>query len=306
VNSTAYDLREKADQLRSDRRPFVTATVVRAEKPTSAKAGDSALVLDDGTVIGFIGGECAHTSVQVQALAALEVGDPVLLRISPDAVAPGAVPQEVELGTVTVHNPCLSGGALEIFLEPSVPPSLVVVHGDAPIARAVRELAGWLGFDVRPWDDAVPSGTDAVVVASHGGSEHAAIEAALRTGVPYIGLIASPRRGEAVLAGLALGPEDRARVHTPAGIDIGARTPDEVALSVLAEIVSVRPRAPRSPHAPSEPAPNAPIATDRVCGMSVATADGSRHLDHDGTRYWFCGSGCEDAFRANPGAFVRP
>jgi xanthine dehydrogenase accessory factor len=93
VNSTAYDLREKADQLRSDRRPFVTATVVRAEKPTSAKAGDSALVLDDGTVIGFIGGECAHTSVQVQALAALEVGDPVLLRISPDAVAPGAVPQ---------------------------------------------------------------------------------------------------------------------------------------------------------------------------------------------------------------------
>jgi xanthine dehydrogenase accessory factor len=306
VNSTAYDLREKADQLRSDRRPFVTATVVRAEKPTSAKAGDSALVLDDGTVVGFVGGECAHTSVQVQALAALEIGDPVLLRISPDAIAPGMVPQQAELGTVTVHNPCLSGGALEIFLEPSVPPSLVIVHGDAPIAAAVRELAGWLGFDVRPWDDAVPSGTDAVVVASHGGSEHAAIEAALLAGVPYIGLIASPRRGEVVLGGLALGPGDRARVHTPAGIDIGSRTPNEVALSVLAEIVSVRPRASRPPRATAGPVPNAPTATDPVCGMSVATADSSRRLDHGGTRYWFCGSGCEDAFRANPGAFVRP
>jgi xanthine dehydrogenase accessory factor len=305
VSSTAYDLREKAERLRSERRPFVTATVVRAEKPTSAKAGDSALVLDDGTVIGFVGGECAHTSVQVQALATLETGEPVLLRISPEAVAVGAVPQESAAGNVTVHNPCLSGGVLEIFLEPSVPPSLVVVHGDAPIARAVRELADWLGFDVRPWSDDVPPETDAVVVASHGGSEHAVIDAALHAGVPYIGLIASPRRGAAVLGALAPGAEDRERLSTPAGIDIGSRTPQEVALSVLAEIVSVRPRAQRLPSAHGEPAPNAPTATDPVCGMSVAAMDGSRHLDHDDTRYWFCGSGCVDAFRANPDAFVR-
>ncbi|SRR6266545_2735416 len=304
MNAVADDLRERAARLRSDRQPFVTATVVRAEKPTSARAGDSALVLDDGTVIGFVGGECAHTSVQVQALAALETGEPVLLRISPDADETGAAAQPAQSGTVTVHNPCLSGGALDIFLEPCVPPALVVIHGDAPIARAVRELAGWLGFDARLWSDDgdVPADTVAVVVASHGGSEHAAIDAALRAEVPYIGLIASPRRGKAVLAGLVL--EDRSRVRTPAGIDIGSRTPEEVALSVLAEIVSVRPR-PSRPVRAAEPAPDAPVASDPVCGMTVAAVDGSRHLDHDGARYWFCGSGCEAAFRASPDAFVR-
>jgi xanthine dehydrogenase accessory factor len=306
VNGSTDDLRERAERLRSDRRPFVTATVVRASKPTSAKAGDSALVLDDGTVIGFVGGDCARTSVQVQALATLDTGDPVLLRISPDPVAPGAEPGEFESGAVTVHNPCLSGGALEIFLEPSLPPALVVVHGDAPIARAVRELAGWLGFDARPWDDDVPPDAAAVVVASHGGSEHAVIDAALRAGVPYIGLIASPRRGDAVVGALGLAPEDRTRVHTPAGIDIGSRTPREVALAVLAEIVSVRPR-PRHPSGVTyQSAPDAPAATDPVCSMSVAAVGGSLHLDHDGVRYWFCGSGCQDAFRAHPGAFVRP
>jgi xanthine dehydrogenase accessory factor len=307
MNETADDLQRQAARLRSDRRPFVTATVVRASKPTSAKAGDSALVLDDGTVIGFVGGDCARTSVQVQALATLDTGDPVLLRISPDAVAPGLEPPESESGAVTVHNPCLSGGALEIFLEPSLPPALVVVHGDAPIARALRELAGWLGFDARPWEDDVPPDTAAVVVASHGGSEQAVIDAALRAGVPYIGLIASVRRGDAVVSALDLATEDRARVHTPAGIDIGSRTPQEVALAVLAEIVSVRPR-PRPRH-PSgithQPPPDAPVATDPVCGMSVAAVGSSRHLDHEGVRHWFCGSGCQNAFRANPGAFVR-
>jgi xanthine dehydrogenase accessory factor len=303
----ADDLRSRAERLRADRRPFVTATVVRAERPTSAKPGDSALVLDDGTVVGFVGGECAHTSVQVQALAALDSGDPLLLRITPEAEPSGAARQEPEAGTVTVHNPCLSGGALEIFLEPSVPPALVVVHGDAPMARAIRELAGWLGFDARAPEGEIRADTAAVVVASHGGSEVAIIEAALRAGVPYVGLVASPRRGAAVLGGLRLSEDERARIHTPAGIDIGSRTPQEVALSVLAQIVAARPRPTRPARGLDEPAGStatAATATDPVCGMEVAAIDASRHADHAGTRYWFCGPGCEDAFRADPDAFV--
>jgi xanthine dehydrogenase accessory factor len=172
----------------------------------------------------------------------------VLLRITPTADEPGL--SEAQAGAVTVHNHCLSGGALEIFLEPSVPPAVVVVHGDAPIAEAIRELAGWLGFDARggggdvPGDDPSedPGEVAAVVVATHGGDETATIEAALRAGVGYIGLVASPTRGEAVLSGLALAPDERARVHTPAGFDIGCRSPREVALSILAEVVSLRPR----------------------------------------------------------------
>lgn len=309
MSGVTDELRQRAEHLRSARRPYVTATVVRAEKPTSAKAGDSALVLDDGTVVGFVGGECAQTSVQVQALEAMSTGVPVLLRVSPDAPAPGDEVQPVESGVVTVHNPCLSGGALDIFLDPTVPPPLVLVLGDAPIAVAVRELAAWLGYDSRAWDadspspGAVPVDTAAVVVASHGAAEGLAIDAALRAGVPYVGLVASHRRGDAVLGDLGLSEAQRARVRTPAGVDIGARTPEEVALSILAEIVSIRPR----PAPAAEPAapPGAPVATDPVCGMQVAAVGTSRHLDIDGQRHWFCGSGCQDAFAASPGAFLR-
>ncbi|MGO9558914.1 MAG: XdhC family protein [Acidimicrobiales bacterium] len=309
MSGISYELRETAERLRSDRRPFVTATVVRADKPTSAKPGDSAIVMDDGTVIGFVGGECAHTSVQVQALAALATGDPVLLRITPEVAGPGEAPQETEAGTVTVHNPCLSGGALEIFLEPHVPPCLVVVYGEAPIARAVRVLTGWLGFDTKPGGDGVPADADAVVIASHGGPETAIIRQALEVGVPYIGLIASPRRGAAVLTALDLDALELARVHTPAGIDIGCRTPEEVALSVLAEIVSCRPRSRRAAPAGSalatEPRAEVPVATDPVCHMSVPIADTTLQREYEGKRYFFCGPGCEQAFRADPHAFVQ-
>ena len=273
-----------AEQLRAERRPYVTATVVRAEKPTSAKPGDTALVLDTGEVHGFVGGECAQASVQAQAMLTLDEGLPVLLRITPDAEGSPAA-----AGAITVHNPCLSGGTLEIFLEPTLPPALVAVHGDAPIARAVRELAEWLGFDVA--DEGTP---DAVVVATHGGDEGEVIGRALTAGVPYVALVASRRRGTAVLDGLDLAPGDRDRVHTPAGLDIGARTPREVALSILAEIVSLRPR-PRRPVAAAAPPPT---AVDPICGMTVVAAEPTRHADRDGTRHWFCGPGCEQAFVA--------
>ena len=143
-----------------------------------------------------------------------------------------------------MHNPCLSGGTLEIFLEPVVPAPLVVVHGTAPIARAVAGLAERLGYAVYAavLEDGVDADADAVVVASHGHDEGPVLRAALDAGVPYIGLVASRRRGAGVLDALDLTPEERARIRTPAGLDIGARTPEEVALSILAEIVSIRPR----------------------------------------------------------------
>lgn len=233
------DLLLRASDLRAQRKPFVVATVVRAQRPTSAKAGDSALILADGTLDGFVGGTCATSTVLAQGLRLLATGESTLLRItpSPSASAPA------EEGAVTVANPCLSGGALDIFLEPMLPPPLVHVLGDAPVARALAALGEPLGYAVvATVDPAAPIPPDAVavVVASHGHDEEPVLAAALRAGVPYVALVASRRRGSAVLSSLDL---DTSAVHSPAGLDIGARTAPEVALSILAEIIACRPRA---------------------------------------------------------------
>jgi xanthine dehydrogenase accessory factor len=276
------DLGRRADDLAAAREPFVTALVVRAQRPSSVAAGDSALVLADGTIEGFVGGACAETSVRLHALRVLETGEPLVLRIVPDEEG-----REPEEGAVTVSNPCLSGGALEIYLEPRLPAPRVGVVGDTPIAHALVALGERLGYEVgERGDDDI-----ALVVASHGRDEEESLEGALRAGVPYVGLVASRRRGAAVLAELRDRGEDVARIRTPAGLDIGARTAEEIALSILAEIVSVQ----RSQHT----LPSHSTAIDPVCGMEVTAAAPSPHVERDGRTVWFCSEACREQFEAD-------
>jgi xanthine dehydrogenase accessory factor len=180
----------------------------------------------------------------------------------------------------------------------------VLVYGEAPIAQALVRAGGDFGFETRAAGAgaAIPDGTAAVVVATHGRDEEAILQAAQGAGVPYIGLVASRRRGTTVLESV---PGASGTVHTPAGLDIGARTPGEVALSILAEIIATRPRPAEQPatEAGSEPPPT--TATDAVCGMQVAAVPTSLHADHAGTRHWFCGSGCRDAFLAAPERYLH-
>ena len=225
----------RAAALEAERVPYVCATVVRAGRPASVQPGASALVLGDGTIEGFVGGHCAEPSVRLHALHVLETGEPLLLRIEPGDGEGDAID-----GAVTVHNPCISGGALEIFLEPRLPAPRLRVIGDTPIALALAELGRALGYDVAGADDEPSADDAALIVASHGRDEEHALATALDVGVPYVGLVASRKRGQAVVASLEVSDDDRARVHTPAGLDIGARTPEEIALSILAEIVATR------------------------------------------------------------------
>jgi xanthine dehydrogenase accessory factor len=303
-------------ELRGQRVSFVSATVVRAERPTSAKPGDTAIVLADGTIEGFVGGACAESSVRAQALSCLVGGESVLLRIVPDTEGDtGGDP----VGVTTVANPCLSGGTLEIFLEPVVPPALVYTIGSSPIALALSRGAGSFGFDLRLVDelpDPLPSDTAAVVVASHGRGEEAALAAALSADVRYVGLVASRRRGAAVLDTLQSAHGfcggHTGRIHTPAGLDLGAETPEEVALSILAQIVAERRRRDRpaadddrstaeaSATTDEQPSSGAATAVDPVCGMTVAAVPASLQVEHNGETVYFCGPGCVQAFTANP------
>ncbi len=299
---TKASLLARAEQLRSARRPFVFATVVRAERPTSAKPGDCALVHPDGTIEGFVGGSCAESSLRVQALQALDLNQPTLLLITPELPE---VVSESPPGIVTVANKCLSGGTIEIFLEPSIPDPLVFVYGHAPIAEALLDLGQHLKFDVRPADlnTEFPVDLFAVILATHGSDEAEVIKLALDHGVGYIGLIASRKRGRAVLDLIGIEGEELEQIHTPAGLDIGAREPEEVAVSIFAELISTRRSELPSPRKALVDSAGV-SAVDLVCKMEVAQVDSSIHLEYKGNTYWFCGSGCLEAFKFEPDRYL--
>ena len=302
-------LTRRAQELTEQRSPFVTATVVRVQRPTSVKPGSVALIHDDGTIEGFVGGVCAQHSVRLYSLKAIERGEPLLLRILPDG--PGDVQDDGtdggheiatgEDGAITVQNPCLSGGAIEVFLEPFLPAPRVIVAGDAPIGDAVRRLAPELGLEVV---DGVPSPDDlALVVAAHGRDELEVLRLGLEAGVPYVGLVASRKRGAAVIEALrSEGVQDALlkRIESPAGLDIGARSAAEIALSILARVIEVRRRggvtARAGGHNYPAPAPKTRTAIDPICGMTVVVLDDTPATQRDGETFYFCCEGCRRKF----------
>ncbi len=306
-------LAARAQELGARREAFVRATVVRAQHPTSAHAGDSALVLATGEIEGFVGGNCVEASVRRYSLDALASHEPILLRVVPGE--PSGVHQH---GAIEVSNPCLSGGEIEIFLEPKLPAARVTVVGTTPVALALATLARDIGMDVDLTDgaSATPRPDDAaLVVASHGKDEEPALEAALRAGVPYVALVASETRGAAVLASLDVDEHDRSRVFSPAGLRLGATGASEIALSILAQLVSERAgrrgghvtpggahsgdESPHHRHDAPTAAPT-PTAIDPVCYMTVAAVNATLHVDIDGVTTWFCAPGCRKAFIADP------
>ncbi len=212
---------------------------------------------------------------------------------------------------MTAQNPCLSGGAIEIFLEPVLPTPRVLVVGDTPIAAAVLSVGAELGLDLVPVDGGAPEPTPgdlALVVAAHGRDELHTLRRGLEAGVPYIGLVASRKRGAGVIAELradGVSEEHLEQIDVPAGIDIGARTPAEIALSILATIVAVRrgeraavsddARLPAPPNPSSSPPP---LAVDPICGMTVAALASTPSVEYDGETVYFCCEGCAAKFQA--------
>jgi xanthine dehydrogenase accessory factor len=298
-------LARRAEELAAQGASFVTATVVRAQRPTSARAGNVALVLSDGTIDGFVGGVCAEHSVRLYALKAMQSGEPILLRILPTA---GEIEGEQEVkedGAVTVQNTCLSGGAIEVFIEPLLPSPRIHVVGSTPIAAALERAAPELGFDVIAAHDAAPELQDGdlgIVVAAHGKDELVALRAALEAELPYVGLVASPKRGAGLVEELrADGVSDAhlARLECPAGIEINAKTPPEIALTILARLIQVRRSDAYSPPVSSGSASTAPeLVVDPICGMTVAALPSTPHVEHDGKTVYFCCVGCKGRYEA--------
>jgi len=330
----------RAAELEAAGRPFVTATVVAVARPTSARPGASGIVHPDGTIEGWVGGSCAQPVVVRESLHAMADGQPRLLRLSKDAPAEGRRGD----GVIELVMTCHSGGTLEIYVEPHLPAPLLWVAGTTPIAGALVTLGSALGWRVTLFDpfasaedfpaaDEVsqetaltrvePDASPYVVVATQGQWDEEALAAALRRNASYVGLVASPTRANVVRqwlrdeTGLA---EDRlAALRAPAGLDLGAETAEEIALSILGELVQVRRGRADFVAAPGpatlsgdqplivppiEPIVDDLVLVDPVCGMSVDRAR-ARHLaEHDGTVYAFCSIGCRTRFIKEPSVYL--
>jgi xanthine dehydrogenase accessory factor len=319
-------------ELHREGAAFAIATVVSRRGPVSSHAGDRAIVFADGVMEGFVGGSCSREAVRAQALDALAHGEPRLVSIRPDADA-----DDDRDGVVCVPMTCGSKGAVDVYIEPFARARIVVVVGLTPVAEAVVRLSTTLEYRVvravarEELRDVTAEGPRtiavdelasflagqplasrtqiAIVVASQGHYDGEALAAVLAAGAPYVGLVASRRRAAEVRAELVARGHDGAAIdalRVPAGLDLGARHPAEVALSILAEIVQLSP-SPRAfgggtPPAAAVAAPR--VVRDPVCGMEVVLVEGAVVAEHAGDTFGFCCNGCRERFLAGPAAYL--
>jgi xanthine dehydrogenase accessory factor len=311
MTATIDDVFEHVVALKRERVPFALATVVRSRKPASGRPGDRAVVLADGSMRGWVGGSCAQPTIRREALRALADGKPRLVRLSPDAleVTTGGEAQAEE-GVIAYTMTCHSGGSLEIYVEPFAPPSRLAVVGDSPIAQSLLALGPLLGFDTVGYSDAdleAPAVSDTwLAIASMGDGDELAAEAALRSGVGYVALVASRRRAASVLEYLrqrGLDAEAISRLKAPAGLDIGATAPAEIALSILAEIVAERHKR-REPVPEVENALTTTTSIDPVCDMEVDVTTARWTTEFEGQTVYFCAPGCKRTFLTEPARYA--
>jgi len=288
-----------------------------------------AVITADGGYHGWLGGNCTQPTVQREARRALADGQPRLVSLSPD---PG---RNARPGVTALPMTCHSGGSVDVYLEPILPVPRLLVFGPSPAARALSALGhdmGYLVDVVDPTGDraafpsadrilgapsapevaALAAGAENLfaVVATMGENDEDAVAAALALEPAYLGVVASRKRFALVretLVSRGFPGERLDRVRNPAGLDLGARLPEEVALSILAEIVQVR-RSRLAELAQDAAAVAAPPqvveALDPVCGMTVAIATARHRAEYEGRAYYFCNSRCREKFLAAPERYL--
>jgi xanthine dehydrogenase accessory factor len=299
------------------------ASIVRREAPTSGKPGDKALITQNGEIKGWIGGGCTRGIVIKEALAAIEERSPRLVRIQT------ALDTPEQSGVKNYKMTCMSGGSLEVYIEPIMPLLELKIFGRSHIAKALCELGALSGFRVTVISDLVEeemfstaSNRDTlkafdpalhlnafVVVCTQGEGDEESLASALQTDPRYLGFVASSRKANAVLMALKrkeVPHAQLARVKTPAGLDINAKTPTEVAISILAEIIQLSRSEEDStaPSIPSEPKISSDLYINPVCKIPVSKSAAKHVVEHEGEQVYFCCDGCYESFQKEPSAYI--
>ena len=308
------DILAKAQQFRAEHAVFALATVVVARQPTSGSPGAHAIIFPDGRVEGWIGGHCARPAVIRQSIEALAAGSPRLVVISPDVHEPTSLSE----GVVRVPMLCAGQGELQVFVEPYLPKVALVLVGESTVARTLARFAALLDFEVWACDpladmerfpdadrliptlDALApqlTGRNYVVIATIGEYDEDAARVALESSASYVGLVAGKKRLAAVRAHLSehgLTEEQVASLTRPTGLAQFVIKPEEIAFSVMAELLALRQQG-RGLLA-ANPAPPRAEATDPICGMTVDVATARYTAERDGQTYYFCCAGCRKTF----------
>jgi xanthine dehydrogenase accessory factor len=306
----------KASEMLASGQSFAIAEVVHFLKPVSGKSGDKAIISADGAIWGWIGGGCAQPVVVKEALKALKDGRPRLVRISTSSAE--------EEGVVAYNMSCHSGGTLEVYIEPVLPKPHILIVGRSPVGRTLARLAKTInytvtiaapGADQASYPDADHVFPDLnldghnvtprmfIVVSTQGEQDEEALEQALHTNASYVAFVASKTKAARVIRFLEERGIDKARlsrVRAPAGLNIQARSQEEIAVSILAEIVQLSRNQSAVDRAPVSAPEKRAEAKDPICGMTVDVAKAKHMSEFDGRRLYFCCAGCKQAFDKQP------
>jgi xanthine dehydrogenase accessory factor len=310
----------KASELLNKGEPFAVAEVVRYLSPISGKVGDKAIVLVDGSVWGWIGGGCAQPAVIKEALKALKDGRPRLVRISPFS--------SEEEGIVAYNMTCHSGGTLDIYIEPVLPKPHILILGRSPVGRTLAKLGKTIGYTVSiaapqtdqasyPDADRVQTDLDLtgvgirpqtfIVVSTQGECDEEALEHALKTDASYVAFVASKAKAARILEHVGergITAERLSQVRSPAGLNIHAGSEEEIAVSILAEIVQLSRTRVIEDDDRAASSQDKEEAIDPICGMKINILTARHKSEFDGKLFFFCCTGCKQTFDKQPDKYL--
>ena len=303
---------------------FAVAQVIWREAPSSGKPGDKAIILKDGTMIGWIGGGCVKGIAIKEAHEAIRENKSRLVRINPDEVN-----GEEDSNHKTYRMTCHSGGTMELFVEPITPNPQLIIVGKSNIARALSKLAiaanlrvNVLSNDVHkglfPGVDNIHDRVDFskinidkntfIVIATQGEDDEESIRKALETSCNYVGFISSLRKSVKIKEYLEQTELSANRINelkTPVGMDINAKLPEEIAISILAEIVELFRDPNRKVDNESDTVINDDTYINPVCGVSVSKKDAKHVLEYGAHTVYFCCDGCKVSFDTEPEKYIE-
>ena len=313
-----------AQEMYESREAFAIAFVVNRKHPSSGKPGDKAVIKKDGTIKGWIGGGCTKGIIYKEALAAMQDGKARLVKISPDQL------EKSTEGVMTYMMTCHSGGSVEVYIEPVLPKPALLIFGRSHIGMALEKIAKSMGYTVNVVltnvdRDAFPNADQVIttkeyktdqfkdpyiVVCTQGEGDETSLHLALQTPSKYLAFVASRKKANAVyhtLRGEGVSFDDLKKIKTPAGLDINAKLPEEVAISILAEMIALyRKEDQEAMPKVEQPAMeiNDAYYINPVCQVPVQKANAKHILEHKGEKVYFCCDGCKVSFEKEPDRYV--